>query len=143
MTANRSRSRAFLIELVACILIFALCALVALQIFAVAHSTSNTAAALSTLSIKAQNVAETFKANKGDTRALSRELGMVGQPDGSLVLGFDANLNPSQAVGHVPYLVICSAPQKSNGASTTEVTVWGNGDTLEHFPVSAALGVKP
>jgi hypothetical protein len=61
MVAPTSRSRAFFLELVVDIAIFAFCAVIALQVFVQARVSSDESAALTHLSLEAQQVAETFK----------------------------------------------------------------------------------
>jgi Tfp pilus assembly protein PilE len=62
MAAKTSRSRAFFLELVLDIAIFALCAAVALQVFVESRMVSERSSALTHLSLQTQQIAEVFKA---------------------------------------------------------------------------------
>jgi len=64
-------SRSFFLELVLDILIFTICALICLQVFAQAHLESSRSAAQSQLGIEAVRVAELFKAGNTDTNSLA------------------------------------------------------------------------
>jgi len=69
--AAPSRSRAFFLELVLDLVVFALCAIISMQVFFEARMTSNQSAALSHMTIEAQIIAETFKAKDGDAEAIA------------------------------------------------------------------------
>jgi len=77
MATHASRSRAFFLELVLDLVVFALCAVVSIQVFIEARVTSSQSSALSHLSIEAQAIAETFKANDGNIAAMIAALDMA------------------------------------------------------------------
>jgi len=70
MAVQTSRSRAFFLELVLDLVVFALCALISMQVFFEARIISNNSSALSHLTIEAQVIAETFKAKDGNAEAI-------------------------------------------------------------------------
>ncbi|MDR0501170.1 MAG: hypothetical protein LBG97_08045 [Coriobacteriales bacterium] len=74
MTAIASRSRAFFLELLLCLAIFAICAAIALQVFAEAHLVSERSSALSHLNIEVQSAAEKFKLF-GDSQSFNEAIG--------------------------------------------------------------------
>jgi type II secretory pathway pseudopilin PulG len=137
---NRSRSRVFLIELLCCVLIFVLCAVVALQIFAAARQTSDNARALSVLNTQAANIAETYKADKGDVARLIRDAQMAALPDGTLALYYDVDLHRVDAGSSAVYELVCSKPTVAEHVEQMALTIRGNGQTLEGFTVSVAKG---
>ncbi|MCL2756743.1 MAG: hypothetical protein FWD43_01520 [Coriobacteriia bacterium] len=68
--AAPSRSRAFFLEFVLDLVVFALCAIISMQVFFEARMTSNQSSALSHMAIEAQIIAETFKAKDGNAEAI-------------------------------------------------------------------------
>jgi ABC-type lipoprotein release transport system permease subunit len=74
MVARKSRSRAFMLELILDIVVFALCAVISLQVFIEARMVSAHSAALSHMSIEAQVIAETVKACDGKADAVVASL---------------------------------------------------------------------
>jgi hypothetical protein len=76
--AKTPRSRAFFLEMLLNMLLFALCATVLVQVFAQARITSDESSALTQLSFDAQNLAEHYKATGGDLQALNAALGLPG-----------------------------------------------------------------
>ena len=85
MAAYRSRSRAFMLELIMDIVVFTLCAIISSQVFIEARMISNHSSALSHLSVEVQVVAETVKAFDGDADAILASLdapGVVLQQEG-------------------------------------------------------------
>ncbi|MDR2587102.1 MAG: hypothetical protein LBC23_02420 [Coriobacteriales bacterium] len=91
-------TRALFLELTLDLVIFAICAVICLQVFGAARVESTRSAALSQLGIEAQERAELFKAQGGQTSALA-DLPGAHQEDGALVWYYDQNLLPVSGVG--------------------------------------------
>ena len=94
--AQPPRSRAFFLELLLNMLIFALCAVVALQVFVEGKLISDDSAAYTRLTIDAESLAEEFKVSDGQLSSLSlpdRE-GVV-EGDGTLTFYYNRNLEPA------------------------------------------------
>ncbi|MDR2108678.1 MAG: hypothetical protein LBP28_04365 [Coriobacteriales bacterium] len=108
MAAPTSRSRAFFLELVLDIVIFVLCAAVALQVFVQARVTSDESAALTHLSLEAQQLAETFKAS-----------GDIAEP----TLYFDESFLRCDA-SVARYRLVCAIDSSQSPLSTAEITVF-------------------
>jgi Tfp pilus assembly protein PilE len=68
---RRATTRALFLELVLDLVIFTVCAVICLQVFTNAHLQSSQSAALSHLGIEAQEVAELFRRDGGDTTSLA------------------------------------------------------------------------
>jgi Tfp pilus assembly protein PilE len=90
-------TRALFLELVLDLVIFAVCAVICLQVFAEAHLESARSAALSQLGIEAQEVAELFKAGADDIEALAAIAALPGaQQEGDTVRWYYAqDLSPA------------------------------------------------
>lgn len=72
MSARKpTTTRALFLELVLDLVIFSVCAIICLQVFASAHLESVRSAALSQLGIEAQGIAELFKSGSGDVASLA------------------------------------------------------------------------
>jgi Tfp pilus assembly protein PilE len=113
MVAATSRSRAFFLELVLDIVIFALCAAVALQVFVHARLVSDRSVATTRLSLEAQQLAEGFKATGN-------------QPEAELY--FDAAFLPcDQSVAR--YRISCL----SEDLRALEITAMAYDDSSETF----------
>ena len=114
MAARASRSRAFFLELVLDLVVFALCAIVAMQVFVEARSTSAQSSALSHLSIEAQVIAETFKANDGDSdatiAALQQRVNVtrINSAADTFVCFFDASFNSVADEANARYSIYCT-----------------------------------
>jgi hypothetical protein len=91
-------TRALFLELVLDLVIFAICAVICLQVFGAARVESTRSAALSQLGIEAQGLAELFKASYGDTAALEA-LPNVQREGDALVWYYDQNLLPVDGAG--------------------------------------------
>jgi hypothetical protein len=129
-----SGSRAFFLELVLDLVVFALCATVCLQVFASAKSDSDLSAATSHLSIEAQVIAEEFKAVNGDLDALRALVPEAEIVDSTLNLYYDKDLNSTTAPEAV-YLLSCEGDDAS--ALRQAVISAYQGD-LELFTITAA-----
>jgi Tfp pilus assembly protein PilE len=94
MSARKaSTSRALFLELVLDLVIFAICAVICLQVFAGAHLESARSAALSQLGAEAQQIAEMFKSGADDT-ALITALPTAKQEKDTISWYYDQNLSP-------------------------------------------------
>jgi len=124
MTINSNpKSRALFLELMLDVLIFAICALVCLQVFASAKTSSSQSNAYASLGIEAQSIAEDFSACKGDAAILAGHFNA--DLDGSTItLYYDKDLNRVQAGDDVVYLLRCeidaSAPLKEAHITLTQ-----------------------
>ena len=115
-----SRSRAFLLEMLLNMLVFARCATTALQIFAVSKTEIDQSRALTKLSIQAESWAETFKSVGGQPEDFLQALGS--QPGGfgsTLTRYYGADLTE---IDDVSYLVLADEfPSPSvNSARTAD-----------------------
>ncbi|MDR2106384.1 MAG: hypothetical protein LBP24_03145 [Coriobacteriales bacterium] len=86
-------TRALFLELVLDLVIFAVCAIICLHVFAEAHRESTRSAALSQLGVEAQEVAELFKAGADDTEALAA-LPSAQQEGGTVRWYYSQTLSP-------------------------------------------------
>ncbi|MDR2493389.1 MAG: hypothetical protein LBD25_08055 [Coriobacteriales bacterium] len=114
MSAKSSRSRAFFLELVLDLVVFMLCAVVVLQVFIDARATSSVGAALTHLSVKAQDIAAIYQDCEGDPDALLQAIGRDVEPvveSGQLLLvyGFNDEFDPVD-VAHARYTVTVLVP---------------------------------
>jgi Tfp pilus assembly protein PilE len=92
MSARKATTtRALFLELVLVLVIFAICAVICLQVFASARLESARSAALSRLSIEAQEIAEVFKSG-ADEDALLAALPAARQEGGVIVCAYDRDL---------------------------------------------------
>jgi Tfp pilus assembly protein PilE len=122
-----SQSRAFFLELVLNLVIFALCAAVCLQVFVNAKLVSEHSSALSHLSIEAQMVAESFKSSNGDAAALAAAFGA--HKDGSsLTIYYDGEFQPV-ATASAPYHIRCDIDD-ATPLKTAVITVYRDQDVL-------------
>jgi hypothetical protein len=112
------RSRAFLLEMLLNMLIFALCAVVTLQLFAVAKTTIDQSHALTRLSIEAESLAESFKAVDGQVDALEELLGEDLGSDLVLTRYYDSELAPAAAEA-AAYTLECHLGPKDGLAAAT------------------------
>jgi Tfp pilus assembly protein PilE len=93
MSARKATTtRALFLELVLVLVIFAICAVICLQVFASAHLESARSAALSRLSIEAQEIAEVFKSGADETTLLAA-LPSARQEGDAIVCAYDRNLS--------------------------------------------------
>jgi Tfp pilus assembly protein PilE len=105
MAKGGSSSRAFFLEIVLNLVIFALCAAVCLQVFAQAKITSDRSEALSHMSIEAQTVAENFKVLNGDAARLSSALGATREGN-TLWLYYDADFKQVSSASEASHTLI-------------------------------------
>ena len=127
-------SRSFFLELVLDILVFTVCALICVQVFAQAHIESSRSAAQSQLGIEAERVAELFKASNGDAKLLAALLG--GESDGdTLAWYYNRDLEPVERE-EAFYTLTC----KIDGLHTVKVariTLTEGAQKLMEFEVSS------
>lgn len=100
--AQPPRSRAFFLELIINVVIFALCAVVVLQVFVEAKLSTDESAALTTLTLHAETLAETYKVFDGELDALmlfaaSEEVRGELTDKGALVFYYNSALELSSA----------------------------------------------
>jgi hypothetical protein len=124
MTINNSpKSRALFLELILDVVIFAICALVCLQVFASAKTSGSQSAAYSSLGIEAQSLAEDFSACKGDATLLARNFN-ADLEGNTITLYYDKDLNRVQKDDNVVFFLRCevdaSAPVKEAHISLTQ-----------------------
>lgn len=90
-----SLSRAFFLELVLVFVIFAVCAIICLQVFGASERERVRSMAMTELGITSQQIAETFKADGGEIGGLDFIDQAVSQGD-SYIWYYDKNLEPVQ-----------------------------------------------
>jgi hypothetical protein len=132
MAKTASRSRAFFLELVISLAFFALCAAICLQIFARATLRSDESGALAQASLRAQSVAETFKATGGDA-GRTAALFDKNVSDGGFTLYYDGEWAPSEEGGAV-FRLTCSF--ESTGSMNSAFITAFNGED-EIYALSA------
>ncbi len=113
------RSRAFFLELILNLLIFSLCAVVALQVFVESKLSIEESAAITQLSLDAQSLAEEFKATGGKLEGMSPTSG-----GSDITYYYDSNLVLTDAE-HARYsLVITNASQRENGVAAITIDAY-------------------
>jgi Tfp pilus assembly protein PilE len=125
---NSSSSRAFFLELVLNLVIFAFCAAVCLQVFAQAKLASDRSAALSHLSIEAQTVAENFKAANGDLAKLADALGATEVDGQALWLYYDADFERVTNPDDAAHTLLCSI-EGSTRVKVAHIEIYSSIDT--------------
>jgi len=140
-TAQPPRSRAFFLELLLNMLIFALCAAVTMQVFAEGKLTTDEAAALTTLTLNAESLAETYKALDGDLDSLTLFHGgqeVTGELTGAgaLVYYYDRDLELTTAENARNILVLSPVASGHDLVETIEITGYAGEDELFSFEVS-------
>ena len=124
-TQQPPRSRAFFLELLLNMLVFALCAVIALQVFAEAKMTTDRSAALSTLTIEAKDLAGHYKVTNGDVSELvsGAVRGSFGELNSSGVLTYyyDRSFELTEASNAYYWLEL--APVQGMGASVAAIEV--------------------
>ena len=135
-----STSRAIFLELVLDLLIFAVCAVICLQVFAHAYRESVRSTAISELGVEAQQIAEQFKAGNGQLSAIEAATYPNSYQDGDRVfLYYDQELNAAGA-DDAHFILSCeidsSQPLKQAKIVLTEV-IGGSSSQLFAFDVSS------
>ena len=135
-----STSRAIFLELVLDLLIFAVCAVICLQVFAYAYRESVRSTAISELGVEAQHIAEQFKAGNGKLSAIDAIAYSNSYQDGETVfLYYDQELNAVSA-DDAHFILSCeidsSQPLKRAKIVLTEV-MGDSSSQLFEFDVSS------
>jgi len=137
-----SRSRAFFLEMILDLVIFIICAIICLQVFAQAHTESQRSEAQTQLGIRAQEVAELFKAGYSDADSLAGKLGAQ-QQDDTLAWYFDNSLQPvDEAHAHFTLSCVIDDSQPVRQAKitldegTTQLLEY---DVSSYYPAGASL----
>lgn len=130
-TSHPPRSRAFFLELLLNMLIFALCAVVVLQVFAEGKITTDESAALTQLTLDAEALAEDYKASQGNLEELllRGEQGQI-EEDGSLTYYYNNDFELVQTDANVD-AAAGTAQLAQDGASVQTVAY-----TLRLSPVA-------
>ncbi|MDR0425203.1 MAG: hypothetical protein LBH39_07145 [Clostridiales Family XIII bacterium] len=127
MSGNSSHSRAFFLELVINLVLFMLCAAVCLQVFARAFAKSDESSVLAQATLRAQSIAEAFKASGGDLGFVMDTVGGEATAEG-LVLYYDDGWALTSAESAV-YTVDCRVDLGSAPASA-EITASKGGERI-------------
>jgi Tfp pilus assembly protein PilE len=119
-------TRALFLELTLDLVIFAICAVVCLQVFGAAHVESTRSAALSQLGAEAQELAELFKANYGDVAVLEALPNTQREGD-ALVWYYDQNLLPmrgeSEGEGSQPSFTLRCTINSTQPVKQAQITL--------------------
>jgi type II secretory pathway pseudopilin PulG len=132
MALNRAvthppQSRAFFFEMLLNMLIFALCAVVALQVFVEAKVSIDRSAALTQLTLQAESLAEAYKSTNGEISHLAGVWGI--KADGQPVTEYyDADLNPTVSA-NAKYSLVCMIT-KQEPISIGTITAYEEGEEL-------------
>ena len=114
MANKGSNSRAFFLELILDLVVFAICAIVSIQVFFEAQILREKSSALSHLTIQTQVIAETFKASDGDPFAMlkaldSRDVTSITELRDQILLVtyYDSDFAPTSDSEHSRYRIEC------------------------------------
>jgi len=127
-------SRSFFLELVLDILVFTVCALICLQVFAQAHIESSRSAAQSQLGIEAERIAEYFKAGNSDTKSLAALLD--GDRDGD-TLSWYYNRDLEPVGSDEAFYVLACRIDASHAVKVARITLMEGTQKLMEFEVSS------
>ncbi|MDR2671857.1 MAG: type II secretion system GspH family protein [Coriobacteriales bacterium] len=152
-TLNPPRSRVFFLEMLLNILIFAICATVALQVFVEAKVEIDRSQALTQLTVRAETMAETFKATGGQTDLLTQTLGVEFDDIGGALRSceyFDGDLDATGKDEAVYTLEFEFNPAEYPGDVATACIIASNEDTelftvevKGYLPRASQEGVNP
>lgn len=135
-----STSRAIFLELVLDLLIFAVCAVICLQVFAYAYGESVRSTAISELGIEAEQIAEQFKAGDGKLSAIDAASYPNSRQEGStFFLYYDQKLNAASS-DNAYFILSCAIDSSQPLKQAKIVLVETAGDTstqLFEFNVSS------
>jgi Tfp pilus assembly protein PilE len=126
-------TRALFLELVLDLVIFALCAVICLQVFASAHLESSRSAALSQLSVEAQEIAELFKSGAGDMASLALRPSAQ-QDEGAVVWRYNQDLSPATDEG--AYFVLTCTIDDSQPVKRAHITLTEDSAQLFAYDVA-------
>ena len=155
MAAKPSRSRAFFLELVLDLVVFAICAIVSIQVFFEAEVLKERSSALSHLTLDAQVFAETFKASDGDATAMAKAFGQtqavsMSESGGKTVFVsyYDSQFIPTRSSESARYRIECVI-DASKDIKTAQITIIDRERELftfeakDYVPGSSARGGGP
>ena len=135
------RTRAFLLEMLLNMLIFALCAVVALQIFVQGKIATNESEALTILTLDAETLAETFKVSEGDLGSLTLS-GLDGEfegkltADGTLIFYYNTEMRHTTAEEAQYTLELTPTEEGNDQINTIEIA--GHSKEKEFFSFQVA-----
>jgi len=143
-TYQPPRSRAFFLELLLNMLVFALCAVIALQVFAQGKLATDQSAALSKLTLEARDLAAQYKVTNGDLSELVTEgtrgdFGVLGN-DGSLTYYYDNSFQLTGDTGARYRLVLSPAQSTNDLVSVIQITGYTLDDEIFSFEVANYQG---
>ena len=135
-----SSSRMLLIELIVNLSLFALAALVCLQLFVQAHVKSQASQSLAQATLKAQSLAEAVLAQGGDLQRVQALLGgeCAGQ---TLLLAYDEAWQP--AAGPAASTLSVDIDVDEDSLLTGRITAQTGGQTLLDWTIRRYLGEVP
>ena len=120
------RSRAFFLEFLLNILVFALCAAIVLQVFVEGRLVTTESSALSRLTMEAKDLAGYYKVTSGDVNELFSNgvRGSFGElaSDGSLTYYYDSDLQLTQAHDAKYWLVLTPVAGANESVSVIEIS---------------------
>jgi uncharacterized membrane protein YgcG len=137
-TRKATTTRAFFLELVLDLVIFATCAIICLLVFAEARTESVRSAALSQLGVEAQEVAELFRLGSGDTTAIATSIAALpnAQQDGDIITWYyDRELSPT--TDDKAYFVLACAIDESQPVRQAHITLDEGETRLFTYDVSS------
>jgi uncharacterized membrane protein YgcG len=140
-TRKATTTRAFFLELVLDLVIFAICAIICLLVFAEARTESVRSAALSQLGVEAQEVAELFRLESGDTATIATSIAALpnAQQDGDTIIWYyDRELSPTTDDG--AYFVLACAIDESQPVRQAHITLDEGETRLFTYDVSSWTG---
>jgi Tfp pilus assembly protein PilE len=137
MSARKATTtRALFLELVLDLVIFAICAVICLQVFASAHLESSRSAALSRLGIEAQEIAELFKAGSDDASADALAVKPFAQQDGDTIAWhYRQDLSP--ATDDDAYFTLACTVDDSQPVAQARITLTEGSTQLFVYDVSS------
>ncbi len=132
-------SRAFFLELIMVLTIFAICAVICLQVFAAANTESDRSLAITEIGIMSQKIAEGFKAHDGSITSL--EVTKDAERSGDTYSWyFDDKLNTT-AADKARFVLSCSI-QDQNDLKVAELTLSEGQSELFSYNVSKYVGLR-
>jgi hypothetical protein len=134
MSARKpTTTRAFFLELVLDLVIFAICAIICLMVFAEARTESVRSAALSQLGAEAQEVAELFRLGSGDTASIAA-LPNARQEGDTITWYYDRELSPT--TDDKAYFVLACVVDKTSVVRQARITLNEESTQLFAYDVS-------
>ncbi|MDR2035613.1 MAG: hypothetical protein LBP91_02930 [Coriobacteriales bacterium] len=138
-TNQPPRSRAFFLEMLLNLLIFSLCAVVALQVYVQAKLVTDESNAITQLTSSAKDLAGHYKVSNGDLSTLLQtahpgELGEL-SPDGVVTYYYDESFAPTVADNARYELVLTPLSDSGDEVRFIVITALAHGDQLFSFEV--------